>query len=76
VTSFPSPSSSAYVFHLIYPELSASLANTLQPNGVEKANNPLEGITEKEKALLAKAIEGLKGNISKGIQFAHNPPQK
>lgn len=49
---------------------------TKQPNGAEKATNPLEGITEQEKALLAKAVEGLKGNISKGVQFAHNPPQK
>ncbi|EWG49754.1 malate dehydrogenase, NAD-dependent [Fusarium verticillioides 7600] len=48
----------------------------LGPNGAEKANNPLEGITEQEKALLAKATEGLKGNISKGVSFVHNPPQK
>jgi malate dehydrogenase len=48
----------------------------LGPNGAEKAINPLEGITEKEKGLLAKAIEGLKGNIKKGVDFAHNPPQK
>jgi malate dehydrogenase len=48
----------------------------LQPNGVEKATNPLEGITDKEKALLEKAIAGLKDNIKKGVDFAHNPPQK
>ncbi|KAF5590246.1 malate dehydrogenase NAD-dependent [Fusarium pseudocircinatum] len=48
----------------------------LGPNGAEKARNPLEGITEQEKALLAKATEGLKGNISKGVSFVHNPPQK
>ncbi|PNY25908.1 Malate dehydrogenase [Tolypocladium capitatum] len=48
----------------------------LGPNGAEKATNPLEGITAKEKTLLTKAVEGLKGNISKGIDFAHNPPQK
>ena len=52
------------------------MANYTQPNGAEKAINPLEGITEKEKALLEKAIEGLKGNITKGVDFAHNPPQK
>lgn len=52
------------------------LANFLQPNGAEKAHDPLEGITDKEKGLLEKAIEGLKGNISKGVTFAHNPPQK
>jgi malate dehydrogenase len=43
---------------------------------VEKATNPLEGITEKEKELLGKAVEGLKANIQKGVDFAHNPPQK
>ncbi|KAH7140578.1 lactate/malate dehydrogenase [Dactylonectria macrodidyma] len=48
----------------------------LGPNGAEKAINPLEGITEKESALLSKCIEGLKGNISKGVEFVHNPPQK
>jgi malate dehydrogenase len=48
----------------------------LGPNGAEKATDPLEGLTEKEQALLAKAVEGLKGNISKGVEFAHNPPQK
>ncbi|CAG9944547.1 unnamed protein product, partial [Clonostachys rosea f. rosea IK726] len=48
----------------------------LGPNGAEKAIDPLEGITEKEQALLTKAIEDLKGNIAKGVDFAHNPPQK
>ncbi|KAH6975922.1 lactate/malate dehydrogenase [Ilyonectria sp. MPI-CAGE-AT-0026] len=48
----------------------------LGPNGAEKAINPLEGITEKEKALLTKCIDGLKGNIVKGVEFVHNPPQK
>lgn len=36
----------------------------------------MEGISDKEKELLSKAIEGLKGNIKKGVDFAHNPPQK
>ncbi|KAK7213535.1 hypothetical protein V2G26_020713 [Clonostachys chloroleuca] len=48
----------------------------LGPNGAEKAIDPLEGIAEKEQALLTKAIEDLKGNIAKGVDFAHNPPQK
>ncbi|KAI0879553.1 malate dehydrogenase [Hypoxylon argillaceum] len=48
----------------------------LGPNGVEKATNPLAGITEKEKTLVEAAIKGLKDNIEKGINFAHNPPQK
>lgn len=52
------------------------LTNCVQPNGAEKAINPLEGITEKEKALLTKCIDGLKGNIAKGVEFVHNPPQK
>ncbi|KAI1417835.1 malate dehydrogenase [Hypoxylon sp. FL1857] len=48
----------------------------LGPNGAEKATNPLAGITEKEKSLVDVAVKGLKGNIDKGISFAHNPPQK
>jgi malate dehydrogenase len=48
----------------------------LGPNGAEKANNPLEGITSKEKGLLEKAITGLQDNIKKGVDFVHNPPQK
>jgi malate dehydrogenase len=48
----------------------------LGPNGVEKATNPLANITDKEKSLLDVATQGLKGNIEKGINFAHNPPQK
>ncbi|PHH81641.1 hypothetical protein CDD82_277 [Ophiocordyceps australis] len=48
----------------------------LGPNGAEKAVNPLQGITEKEKALLAEAVKGLKANVKKGVDFAHNPPQK
>ncbi|KAL6818895.1 malate dehydrogenase, NAD-dependent [Trichoderma sp. SZMC 28013] len=53
-----------------------SVPVSLGPNGVESVANPLEKITEKEKELLAKAVEGLKGNIQKGVDFAHNPPQK
>ncbi|OTA66683.1 malate dehydrogenase [Hypoxylon sp. EC38] len=48
----------------------------LGPNGAEKATNPLAGITDKEKSLVDVAVKGLKGNIEKGISFAHNPPQK
>ncbi|PSD80026.1 malate dehydrogenase [Acinetobacter baumannii] len=48
----------------------------LGPNGAEKAVNPLTNLTSDENAYLQKAIEGLKGNIEKGISFAHNPPQK
>ncbi|KAI0840617.1 malate dehydrogenase [Hypoxylon sp. FL0890] len=48
----------------------------LGPNGAEKATNPLTGITDKEKSLVDAAVKGLKGNIEKGISFAHNPPQK
>jgi malate dehydrogenase len=52
------------------------VTDNMQPNGAEKATNPLEGTTDQEKALLKKAIEGLEGNIKKGIDFVHNPPQK
>ena len=47
-----------------------------QPNGAEKATNIVADITDKEKELLAACTKGLKGNIEKGIQFVHNPPQK
>ncbi|KAL7945734.1 malate dehydrogenase, NAD-dependent [Trichoderma barbatum] len=53
-----------------------SVPVSLGPNGVEKVSNPLENITAKEKELLGKAVEGLKGNIQKGVDFAHKPPQK
>ncbi|KAL8303818.1 hypothetical protein RB597_004804 [Gaeumannomyces tritici] len=46
----------------------------LGPNGAEKAIDPLEGLTDKEKTLLEAAIKGLKGNIEKGVQFATSPP--
>ncbi|KAF3024350.1 hypothetical protein G7054_g9922 [Neopestalotiopsis clavispora] len=48
----------------------------LGPNGAEKAVNPLANLTSDENKYLQKAIDGLKGNIQKGIDFAHNPPQK
>lgn len=48
----------------------------LGPNGAEKAVNPLTNLTSEENEYLKKAIDGLKGNIEKGITFAHNPPQK
>lgn len=47
-----------------------------QTSGAEKAQNPLANIDEKEKVLLKACVEGLKGNIKKGVDFAHNPPQK
>jgi malate dehydrogenase len=47
-----------------------------QTSGAEKALNPLTGLTENEKTLLKACTEGLKGNIAKGVNFAHNPPQK
>ncbi|KAK7951752.1 malate dehydrogenase [Apiospora aurea] len=48
----------------------------LGPNGAEKATNVLGSITEKEKKLLDACTTGLKDNITKGVTFAHNPPQK
>jgi len=41
----------------------------LGPSGAVKATNPLGSISEHEKTLLAKAIDGLKGNIEKGVKF-------
>lgn len=48
----------------------------LQPSGAEHANNPLGSVNASEKKLLEACIQGLKGNIEKGIDFVHNPPQK
>ncbi|KAI1333764.1 malate dehydrogenase [Xylariaceae sp. FL0016] len=48
----------------------------LGPTGAEKAINPLANISDKEKTLVDACVKGLKGNIEKGITFAHNPPQK
>ncbi|KAI0453237.1 malate dehydrogenase [Xylaria acuta] len=48
----------------------------LGPNGIEKVTNPLSGITKKEETLVDACIRGLGDNIAKGINFAHNPPQK
>lgn len=48
----------------------------LGANGAEKAHNPLTNLDDNEKTLLKAAVEGLKGNIKKGVDFAHNPPQK
>jgi malate dehydrogenase len=39
--------------------------------GAEKALNPLTNINENEKTLLKACVEGLKGNIAKGVSFAH-----
>ncbi|KAG7132599.1 Malate dehydrogenase like protein [Verticillium longisporum] len=48
----------------------------LGPNGAEKATDILGDLSDKEKKLLEAAVTGLKGNIKKGVDFAHNPPQK
>jgi len=48
----------------------------LGPSGAEKAINVLKDINDYEKKLVEKAIEGLKGNIAKGIDFVANPPSK
>lgn len=47
-----------------------------QVSGAEKVVDILGGATEKEKKLLEACTTGLKGNITKGIEFAQNPPQK
>lgn len=60
----------------MYPTFQESFlpsANTRcvqQPGGVVKATNPLGKASDAEKKLLEVAIAGLKGNISKGVEFA------
>ncbi|RFU25672.1 hypothetical protein B7463_g10658, partial [Scytalidium lignicola] len=48
----------------------------LGTTGVVQAQNPIPHLDESEKKLLQVCIEGLKGNIAKGVSFVHNPPQK
>ncbi|MCJ1248328.1 hypothetical protein MMC30_005545 [Trapelia coarctata] len=48
----------------------------LGPSGAEVAHNPLPNVNEYEKKLLQACMEGLKGNIAKGVDFVHNPPAK
>jgi malate dehydrogenase len=48
----------------------------LGTSGAEKALNPLTNLDDGEKTLLKAAVEGLKGNIAKGVTFAHSTPQK
>jgi len=45
----------------------------LGPNGALKAHNPLSGINDHEKKLLGVALQGLKTNIEKGVEFITNP---
>ena len=46
------------------------------PEGAKKAVNVVTSANEHEKKLLQACYTGLKGNISKGIEFVKNPPQK
>ncbi|KAI5365186.1 Putative lactate/malate dehydrogenase, malate dehydrogenase, active, L-lactate/malate dehydrogenase [Septoria linicola] len=48
----------------------------LGKDGAQKAVNIVKEANAYEKKLLEKCYEGLKGNIEKGIDFVHNPPQK
>ncbi|KAF2715193.1 malate dehydrogenase [Pleomassaria siparia CBS 279.74] len=48
----------------------------LGPNGAEKAIDVVSGANDYEKKLLEACYSGLKGNVSKGIEFVQNPPQK
>jgi len=48
----------------------------LGTSGADKAINPLTNLDENEKKLLKACVEGLKGNIEKGVTFANAPPQQ
>jgi len=48
----------------------------LGPDGAEEAYDVLGKVNDHEKKLLQACFSGLKGNIEKGVTFAHNPPQK
>ncbi|KAK6597100.1 Malate dehydrogenase, cytoplasmic [Botrytis cinerea] len=42
----------------------------------QQSSKPLSNINDAEKKLLAACVDGLKGNISKGVTFANAPPQQ
>ncbi|KAI7056326.1 malate dehydrogenase, partial [Hortaea werneckii] len=46
----------------------------LGKDGAQKAVNIVKDANDYEKKLLQKCYDGLKGNISKGIEFVQNPP--
>lgn len=48
----------------------------LGPNGAEKAIDVVSSANDQEKKLLQACYDGLKGNISKGVEFVQNPPAK
>lgn len=48
----------------------------LGPSGAEKAIDVVSNVNDAEKKLLEACYTGLKGNITKGIEFVQNPPQK
>ena len=48
----------------------------LGPSGAEKAIDVVGSANDHEKKLLQACYDGLKGNISKGVEFAQNPPAK
>jgi malate dehydrogenase len=47
-----------------------------QPSGAEKAVDVVSSANDAEKKLLEACYSGLKDNITKGIEFVQNPPQK
>lgn len=48
----------------------------LGPSGAENAIDVVSSANDHEKKLLQACYDGLKGNISKGVEFAQNPPAK
>lgn len=47
----------------------------LGPGGARKAINVVAKANDYEKKLLVACYDGLKGNITKGVEFAKNPPK-
>lgn len=52
-----------------------SILNAIQPSGVEKAQNVLSSVSSEEKQLLEACKTGLKGSISKGVEFIAKSPE-
>lgn len=73
-SSSPHQSSSAYVLANQWSS-STSLTRS-QPEGAKRIENVVSKANDYEKKLLQACYSGLKGNISKGIEFIQNPPSK
>lgn len=53
-----------------------NITDERQPAGAKQAHNIVGSANDYEKKLLEACYAGLKGNITKGVEFVKNPPPK